>query len=170
MLFYSLKTKAPFTCTVVGIEYISKKSQELFMKKYLLPLFFSISLFSSYAQSDEEESKEITFDTLDISKRFFDFSKCPKENYSKCFERISPDKIFNFIGVSDSKTFKKTSLRQAKNFVVANIDRQDFEPLERWEIIGNYRPILRRRTFYTCTCILINVNLSLNAENVKTSL
>lgn len=97
------------------------------MIKFLLPLFFSISLFSSYAQSDEEESKEITFDTLDISKRFFDFSKCPKENYSKCFERISPDKIFNFIGVSDSKTFKKTSLRQAKNFVVANIDEEIFK-------------------------------------------
>ena len=55
-------------------------------------------------------------------------------------------------------------------FFVAKIGRQDWEPLERREIIGNYRPILRRRTFYTCIRILINVKLSLNAENVNTSL
>ena len=30
-------------------------------------------------------------------------------------------------------------------FVVAKIGRQDWEQLERWEIIGNYRPILKRK-------------------------
>lgn len=96
------------------------------MKLNILSFLFLFISFSCYSQNIEDDYDELTYEDINISKQFYAFSKCPNSKYKKCFEKIAPSDIFNFIGVSDSKTFKKATLKQTKDFIVANIDEEIF--------------------------------------------
>jgi len=89
-------------------------------------LAFILLLFLSNVFFGQEKKEELVFNIPNISKKEFDFSTCKKGTYKKCFNKVEPGEIFSFIGVSDSKSFRKFTLKQTKNFIVANIDEEIF--------------------------------------------